>query len=141
MGVHVVSPAPGSGSREYGILRRFTDVEARDRFYDSPLFRQWEQNVSQLTEGEAVRQELTGLEAWFTLPTTGGAAHPPRWKMAAITALGVWPVSILIPWLLKPLVGTLHPWLQAFFIAIGIVIVLTWAVMPLLVRILKGWLH
>lgn len=141
LGVHVVRPAPGSSSREYGIIRRFSDAGARDRFYDSPLFKQWEGKVAELTEAGTVRQELTGLEAWFTLPGRDGAAHPPRWKMAAITALGVWPVSVFVPWLLKPLVAPLHPWVQALFIAVGIVIVLTWAVMPLLVRIMRRWLH
>jgi len=141
LGVHVVRPAPGSRLREYGIVRRFTDSQARDRFYDSALFRQWEEKVAQLTEGVPVRQELKGLEAWFALPGRDGSVQPPRWKMATVTALGVWPVSIVIPWLLKPLVGTLHPWVQALFIAIGIVIVLTWAVMPVLVKILRPWLH
>ncbi|HEY3307260.1 MAG TPA: antibiotic biosynthesis monooxygenase [Desulfuromonadaceae bacterium] len=141
LGVHVVRPAPGSPSREYGIVRRFSSSEARDCFYQSALFKQWEQKVAQLTEGAPVRQELSGLEAWFTLPGQRGMSHPPRWKMAIVTALGVWPVSIFVPWLLKPLVGDLHPWMQAFFIAVGIVIVLTWAVMPLLVKVLRPWLH
>lgn len=141
LGVHVVRPPPGSNSREYGIIRRFTDSDARDRFYQSQLFKQWEGKVAELTEPGTVRQELTGLEAWFTLPGRERNANPPRWKMAAVTALGVWPVSVLIPSLLKPLIGGLHPWLQAFCIAVGIVIVLTWAVMPLLVKIFRRWLH
>jgi len=141
LGVYVVRPPPGSSSREYGIVRRFSSRQARDRFYDSAMFRQWEQKVAHLTEGGPVRQELTGLEAWFTLPGRAEANQPPRWKMAMVTALGVWPVSILVPWLVKPLVGNLHPWVQALFIAVGIVILLTWAVMPVLVRIMRPWLH
>lgn len=141
LGVHVVRPSPGSGSREYGIVRRFSSYQAHDRFYGSAIFKQWEQKVEQLTEGGPVRQELTGLEAWFSLPGRAGMTQPPRWKMAVVTALGVWPVSIIVPLLVKPLVGNLHPWIQAFFIAVGIVIVLTWAVMPVLVKIMRPWLH
>lgn len=141
LGVHVIRPAPGSGSREYGIVRRFSSPESRDRFYRSTLFRQWEQAVAHLTEGGPVRQELSGLEAWFTPSGRGGAAQPPRWKMALATALGVWPVSILVPWLLNPLIADFHPFIRALFIAVGIVILLTWAVMPVLVRILGPWLY
>lgn len=141
LGVYVVRPPPGSGSREYGIVRRFSNTQSRDRFYQSPLFAEWESNVKQLTEGAPVRQELTGLEAWFALPGGNHRAQPPRWKMAIVTVLGVWPVSILVPWLLKPLVAELHPWIQALFIAVGIVVVLTWAAMPALVKILRPWLH
>lgn len=141
LGVHVVRPPPGSGSREYGIVRRFSSHQARDRFYDSEIFKQWEKKVEQLTEGGPVRQELTGLEAWFTLPGRAGMTQPPRWKMAVVTVLGVWPVSIFVPWLVKPLVSNLHPWGQAFFIAVCIVILLTWAVMPVLVKVMKPWLR
>ena len=141
LGVHVIRPAPGSGSREYGIVRRFTNAESRDRFYESQLFKQWELTVAQLTEGGPVRQELSGLETWFTVPGQRAVIPPPRWKMAIVTLLGVWPVSILVPWLLKPFVGGQPLLLQALFIAAGIVILLTWAVMPALVRILEPWLQ
>jgi antibiotic biosynthesis monooxygenase (ABM) superfamily enzyme len=56
------------------------------------------------------------------------------------TVLAVWPVSMLVPWALTPLIGRLSMALQALFIAVGIVILLTWAVMPVLVRILRPWL-
>ena len=141
LGVHVIRPAPGSGSREYGIVRRFGNPESRDRFYRSPSFTQWEQEVAQLTEGGPVRQELSGLETWFTLPGQRAVIPPPRWKMALVTVVGVWPVSIVVPWLLNPVIGNLNPLLQAFFIAVGIVILLTWVIMPALVRILGPWLH
>lgn len=141
LGVHVIRPAPGSGSLEYGIVRRFSSAEARDRFYHSALFQKWQAEVAQMTQGGPVRQELTGLEAWFTLPGQKSAVAPPRWKMALVTVLGVYPVSILVPWLLRPLTGTLHPLLQGFFIAAGIVVLLTWVVMPILVRLLKPWLR
>ena len=141
LGVHVVRPPPGSRSREYGIVRRFSSLEARDRFYESAMFRQWEQSVAYLTEGSPVRQELTGLEAWFTLPGGAGAAQPPRWKMAVVTVFGVWPVSMLVPRLLNPLIADLPQLLRGLFVSIGIVILLTWAVMPVLVKILRPWLH
>lgn len=41
LGVHILRPASGSGSREYGLLRRFESAEARDEFYRSPPFEEW----------------------------------------------------------------------------------------------------
>ncbi len=141
LGVHVMRPDPVSGSREYGILRRFSSPGARDRFYESPLFKEWESTVSTLAEGNPQRQELSGLETWFTLPGRREVIPPPRWKMALVTVVGVWPTSLLVPWLLGPLIGNLSLPLQALFVAVGIVILLTWVVMPLLVRILNPWLQ
>ena len=141
LGVSVMRPVPGSGSREYGILRRFRDAECRDRFYESPIFKQWELTVAPLTEGEAKHRKLSGLETWFALPGQRAIIPPPPWKMALVTLLGVWPVSMFVPWLLRSMINGLLPLLQALFIAAGIVVLLTWAVMPVLVRILKRWLY
>lgn len=141
LGVHVLRPEPGSGSHEYGIVRRFNARVFRDRFYDSPLFRQWVATVAPLTEGEPRHQEVSGLETWFTLPGQRALIPPPRWKMAAVTVIGVWPVSMLVPWLLNPFITNLPQLVQALAIAAGIVIVLTWAVMPALARTLRPWLE
>jgi antibiotic biosynthesis monooxygenase (ABM) superfamily enzyme len=140
LGVSVMRPVQRGGSREYGILRRFRDAASRDRFYESSLFKQWEVTVAPLTEGQPKHQELSGLETWFVLPGQQAVIPPPRWKMALVTLLGVWPTSMLVSWLLNPLVGGLPGSLQALLVAAGIVILLTWAVMPMLVRFLSPWL-
>jgi uncharacterized protein len=141
LGVHVLRPEAGSGRLEYGIVRRFGDPASRDRFYASLLFRQWELTVSQWTQGGPRRQQLSGLETWFTLPGQQALIPPPRWKMALVTVIGVWPVSMLVPWLLNPSVGNLSLTLQALCMAVGIVMCLTWAVMPILAAVLRPWLQ
>jgi hypothetical protein len=141
LGVSVIRPVRETGSREYGILRRFRDAGSRDAFYESPLFQEWEIRVAPLTEGGARHQDLHGLETWFVLPGQRALIPPPAWKMAITTVLGVWPISMLVPWLLNPLISGLSLTLQAFFVAVGIVILLTWVVMPVLVRILRHWLY
>jgi uncharacterized protein len=140
LGMIVMRPVEGSGSREYGILQRFRDAESRDHFYTSQIYKQWEAIEESLIEGEAKHPRISGLETWFVIPGQKAVIPPPRWKMAIVTILGVWPASILVPWLLNPLLIGM-PWLlQALFVAVGIVVVLTWAIMPVLVRILNRWL-
>lgn len=140
LGVHVVRPAPGSGSREYGILRRFANAAARDAFYASPVFGDWQRTVAPLSDGPSRREDVCGMEAWFTAP---GRAFvpPPRWKMAAITFLGVYPMSLLLPWLLRPLVGGWPRWAAALAVAGSMVTILTWSVMPALARLFHPWLR
>ncbi len=140
-GVHVVCPNPVTGSREYGILHRFSSSESRDRFYQSPIFQEWELAVATLIEGEPKRQQLSGLETWFTLPGRKAVVPPPRWKMAMVTVLGVWPTSMLMTWLLGPLIGNMPLPLHALCVVAGMVTLLTWVVMPLLVKILNPWLQ
>lgn len=141
LGVHVLRPAPGSGSREYGILRRFADAAARDAFYDSAIFRDWQQKVAPLTEGEPRYEHVSGLETWFTLPGQRAMVPPPRWKMAVVTLLGVYPASLLIPTLLKPLMGEWPLPFRSLGVAALMVAALTWLIMPALARLLRRWLH
>ncbi|WP_437923450.1 antibiotic biosynthesis monooxygenase [Sorangium sp. So ce291] len=139
LGVQLLLPAPGSGSMEYGILRSFASEADREAFYKTDLYREWLAKSEPMVEGEPTTRELGGLEAWFPHPR---ATSPPRWKMALLTWLGVWPVSMAVPAALMPLLGASLPRaLSAGVVAAGIVVTLTWAVMPLLVKVAAGWLH
>ena len=81
MGVHIIRPAPGSDSREYGIIRGFANRDALSAFRTSPEYLEWNQFALGLTEGSGHVEELCGLESWFTLP--GQPLRPlPQWKMA-----------------------------------------------------------
>lgn len=140
-GVHCIYPLPDSGSNEYGILRSFASAADRDAFYESDLYKKWLVQIEPLVEGAPKIRRLEGLEAWFRDPH-GPAAPPPRWKMALLTWIAVWPVSMLVPAILAPLLGPTFPRVLASgVIAAGIVLVLTWGAMPLLVKLARAWLQ
>src|SRR6185503_458174 len=67
-GASMLTPPPGSDTREYGILRTFVNEAERDAFYESQMFKTWEARARSLTEGEPVYRPLHGLEAWFRSP-------------------------------------------------------------------------
>jgi uncharacterized protein len=92
LGASLLTPLPGSDARKYGILRTFADEKERDMFYQSAIFKAWEERARTLTEGEPVYRQLHGLEAWFRSPHL----PPPRWKMAFATFLGVAPTAMLL---------------------------------------------
>jgi antibiotic biosynthesis monooxygenase (ABM) superfamily enzyme len=138
-GVHLLYPPPSSDSCEYGILRSFASAADRDAFYASDFYREWIASIDHMLEGEPTFRRLDGLEAWFREPH---GKMPPRWKMALLTWLAVWPVSMLVPAVLVPLLGNVLPAiLRVGVIAAGIVCVLTWLAMPLLVKLARPWLH
>ena len=135
-GVHVLHPPPGSGTREYGILRSFASEADRDAFYETPLYREWLQRIAPMVEGAPIYRRVTGLEAWFREPVA-----PPLWKMALLTWLGVWPVSMVVPAMVVPVLGSRLPgFLTDGVVAAGITIALTWGVLPLLAKIAHPWL-
>ena len=140
LGVHIMRPAPGSSSREYGIIRKFCDREALEAFRMSPEYLEWNQTALDLTEGSGRVQELTGLESWFTLPGAPLRALP-KWKMAIATFLGVFPVAIILSLTLGPFIRSWNFILSSAVFNACVVSLLTWVVMPLVTRALHGWLH
>lgn len=141
LGVHILRPPPGSGSREYGILRRFENAEARDQFYRLPLFEEWKQKVVGLVEGEPHYEHLSGLETWFTLPGQRAIVPPPRWKMALVTLLAVYPFSMVLGITIGNWMSGWPMLLSSLIFNACIVTGLTWFLMPLLTRLLKPWLY
>jgi hypothetical protein len=140
-GVHgaaMLVPPPGSGSMEYGIIRSFANAAERDVFYASPLYLEWKQRIAPLSEGEPEARELHGLEAFFR---QNGSALPPRWKMAFATYLGVVPVVMGLALTLGPLIRGWNFVLNSFVFNACVVVLLTWVVMPLITRALRGWLE
>lgn len=134
---HLVSPLPDSGSREFGILRTFASEADRADFYLSPVFREWEERVRPLTEGGPQRRELHGLECWFR----GLGTSPPRWKMALLTFVGVYVVTLVLALVLGP---RLRDWplpLANAVFNLAVVALLTWAIMPALTGLVRPWLH
>ena len=139
LGAGMLEPAAMGAEREYGILRTFASESAREEFYNSQLVKDWNERCKSLTEGEPKYLQLTGLEAWFRNPHS---APPPVWKMALLTFIAVWPVSMAVPAALTPLIGQrVSNVIFAGAVAAGIVVVLTWVAMPLLVRLTAAWLQ
>lgn len=136
MGIDVI--LPGATPGEYVVIFRFDTYEHLRAWQESDLRRELLRKAEPFRESEPSYRLESGLEYWFA--PSGAPASPPRWKMALVTVIAVWPVSMLVSWLLKPLVGGQPPALQALLISVGIVVLLTWVVMPILVRILRPWL-
>ena len=120
-------------------MRGFASVADRDAFYQSALFKDWLARIRPMVEGESIRRQLVGLEAWFRDSTE---PMPPRWKMALLTWIAVWLASMFMRAILAPALGSNVPQVvEAGLVAAGVVAILTWVAMPFLVKIAHPWLH
>jgi antibiotic biosynthesis monooxygenase (ABM) superfamily enzyme len=138
LGINVIRPS--SGSRDYTVLDRFATEENRRRFTASPEYHNWMERLRDVSEAEPEIQEMGGLAFWFTLPNRPVRRPPPRIKMAHLTLLGVYPLSMLFPKLIAPLTPSWPLWIRGLIIAALIVVSLTWFVMPSLTRVFEKWL-
>lgn len=136
LGAYMIVPPAGSDSRDFGIMRTFAGDAERQAFYASPMFMEWDARAAAMTEGPAQYKDLHGLEAWFRHQHR----PPPRWKMAVVTCIGVYPTSLFLSALLGDVI---HPWhiaLRSLVMAVCMVALLTWLVMPVVTKVLKRWI-
>jgi len=80
---------------------------------------------------------LHGLEAWFRSPHN----PPPRWKMAVATFVGVFPLAMLLNLTLGPFIREWHFVARNAVFNAFVVTLLSWVVMPIVTRLLHGWLQ
>lgn len=148
--VGVACSQPGYVSAE--ILRGSVRPEGRwyyivYRFSSETTLRAWENSRQRQSMVEfldpftidAGRHELTGIEAWFDLPP--GLPPPPRFRMAILTLIGIWPLVSVVLWLLAPHLTALPFLLRTAVNSTVLVIAMTYWVMPWLVRLADQWLR
>ena len=85
---------------------------------------------------------VTGLEGWFAINRGPGAdaAPPPSWKQALAVLVALYPTVMILGFLTNPLMQSLSLPVQMLIGNLLSIIVLTWAVMPLVTRLLGFWL-
>jgi antibiotic biosynthesis monooxygenase (ABM) superfamily enzyme len=139
VGAQLLRPLPDTNSRAYGILRSFANEKDCDVFYQSEAFLRWQEAVKPLVEEDYSRRNLHGLEAFFSDPSI--IDNPPRWKMAVLTWLGVWPTVLVVSALISNRLTDWPFWLNNGFSDVFVVAALAWVVMPVLTRLARPWLR
>jgi antibiotic biosynthesis monooxygenase (ABM) superfamily enzyme len=138
-GVTVLAPEP---SREglHHLVMRFADEVAMHRWETSYERQKLSHEADAFSR--RTRQEATGLETWFAIPECPELESPPPWKMAVVTFLAVFVLSVAILKLLKWIFTDMNFYVESFLVAAILVGLLTWLVMPFLSRhVFRGWLH
>ena len=140
MGGFLIEPEHGEESC-YHMLFAFDSQDPMKAWIDSNERRVWLERIADVTHGDAFARVLSGLEAWFAIPVARTKPPPPRWKMAIVTWMGIYPLVLLATYTVMPMLSVhLH---RAFVMCVStalIVTAMTWLVMPLLVRLFAAWL-
>ncbi len=141
MGVQVIEP-PSASDREYVIIIRFDSYEHLKIWNGSDIRKHYLDELHILTVDESTYKYQRGLDSWVSLPERPEQMPPPRHKMAFIIWLALTPLILLIPPITEPLLselGLTKP-LPALITCAILVVLMTYAVMPLMSRMFKKWL-
>ncbi|MDX9766542.1 MAG: antibiotic biosynthesis monooxygenase, partial [Ectothiorhodospiraceae bacterium] len=127
LGVNVFRPA---GPKDpYRILFKFDRRSNLDRWENSSEREDW-RAIAEVVSEEPQRQVVTGLEAWFTLPSQPVNRPPPRHKMMLVTWAVIYVLVSLLSVLLGPLLEPLPLLLRVLILTGIVVLTMTYWLMP-----------
>ena len=135
LGTTVIVPGGNISSVRY-VINRFADQASLKNWENSEVALKLIEEVSKYS----TRERVTGLETWFILSNLKTIVAPPRWKMAIVSFIGAYSISLLAQYILGLYLGQM-PLLTNILMTIILVLGLTYIAMPLLSRLLQGWLY
>ena len=142
LGVDVI-PGKHAGLDTYTCILRFCSTDAMQRWLDSPQRRELvNEAIPMLADGDQTEVNPAN-EFWFS-PPNETRSPPPRWKQAALTLLVIFPHTLLVPLIWKPLLD-ISPVLSnyvvaTFVITLTIVLSVVYLFMPMATRVFASWL-
>lgn len=139
MGVSIIRPH--AAGAPYAVLLRFDSHENLTGWIESPTRRGFAERAQQWLISEQASEIETGLEYWFTPPNVAPLRAKP-YKQFLITLSAIYPLTLIVPWLLRPVLEPLQRWplLQGLVVVLGIVFLMVYAIMPRYTRLVSRWL-
>ena len=141
LGSEVLRPSDHDDDDEYRIISRFDHASNLHAWETSEERRHWLRQSRPLLHEEEKVHVLTGLETWFTLPSKSGESPPPRYKMAVVTWLAVFPVVAIIFSVFGQWLSLLPTLLRTLVFTVVMVTLMTYVIMPRMTRLFSFWLY
>lgn len=140
LGVTTHRPA-ANAPREYTSVIRFDGLDSLRAFEHSELRARYLAEVTPHVDGDAVWEQLTGLEFWFSPPPGIVVPQPSRWRMAWVMVVVVFglvlSIGSVVGWVLAA-----APYPLRLLVTIVIeVFFMTYWLMPRLMRWLAPWIY
>ena len=142
LGTNVFRPSSPTDN-EYRIIFKFNRASNLKIWEESETRKQWLARAESLRLEPARIRVLTGLETWFTLPAPKRISPPPRYKMAAVTLLTLFPLIQLANITLAPLLEffPLPLLVRSLIITAILVLIMTYVAMPRMTKLFSKWLY
>lgn len=122
----------------YTIIIRFAGIEALRAWTETPERREALQRIEPALEQGDRYAIRTGLDFWFAPPTV----QPPKaWKQYLITLSAIFPLTVVVPWVLGPLLGLLPMLVGKAVVAAVVVALMVYVIMPRYTRRVARWLY
>ncbi|MDO6387723.1 antibiotic biosynthesis monooxygenase [Uliginosibacterium sp. 31-12] len=124
----------------YHALMAFGDADSRNAWQGSTERAAGLASIEPYIEGQVVERGISGLAHWFQPHSGAKPGQPPRWKVAVVTWLGIFPTVYILFRLLGDALASWSLLPRILLLTVLVVVIMTWLVAPQLTRLLKPWL-
>lgn len=132
-----------SGKIEFTTLLKFDTQAHLTQWLDSEANTQWVKALPGLLDEPQFRDTKSGSNPWFALPTAaqGGPSNQPAlWKQTLLGIVTVYPMILLLNYLLNPIIGNWPTHLAILLVVVILSALLTYPIMPFTTLVLRRWL-
>lgn len=139
----IIRPIPNL-TFNYTVIIRFDTIENLDAWMKSDQRKKLIEKAKPLFAKDDKFFIKSGLDFLF-LNENEEQKIPVRWKQYLVTWSAIYPLSIIIPLLVLPILKRLHfpesKFINSFFISGVIVLIMVYFLMPNYTRLIKKWLY
>lgn len=124
---------------EFSILQRFAKSDDHDAWLKSPQFPVWVREIAPATPTADHIHRYSGMESFFV--TAQAPDAPPRWKMAMILLIAVYPMSLVLSHWFAPMLSKMSLFSGSLLTSVFMVFAMTYVLVPILTKVFQGWLQ
>lgn len=141
LGVQIIRPSGANSG--YTVIIRFDDETHLRTWLESEDRKRLIEKVRPLLAADDRFSVLSGLDFWFT-PEGSNAKLPTRWKQFLVTWSAIYPLVLLVPLAIAPLMEFLrlpdNHYLKSLLVSCAVVALMVYVVMPQYTRLVQRWL-
>lgn len=132
---------PGPPAKEHQIVLSFDNAANLADWQKCAERRAWLERVKPLEEASPRSQVHTGIESWFASPEQEGLAQPPKWKMAVVSWLGIFPIILVVNYTVMPHLKSWPTWASSALTSIILVTLMQTGILPMMTRLTSRFLY
>lgn len=140
--LHVIRPVQKL-SDTYSIIIRYDNEQNLKNWIESEDRKSLISKVQSLLIGSDSYKIKSGLDFWF-MPDGAKAKIPVKWKQFLLTWSAIYPLVIVVPWALLPLLRLLNLpeqyYLDTLILTAIVVFLMVYVVMPRYTKLMQNWL-
>jgi len=126
------------GEVEFSVLQRFAKKADHDAWIESGDFARWRSEVAPPEPAPGHVHRYSGMESFFV--TARAPDAPPRWKMALLLMIAVYPLSLAISHWFAPALARVPLFAGTLITSVFMVAAMTYAIVPVLTKVFGWWL-